>query len=281
MKNEYLFKRKEKKYLLEPDKANAFKEALFPYLEPETGKDGSPVSWRRSYYFESPDFKSYFDHRSRQDNRFKIRMRFYNAKEKIPNSGFMEMKMKNKGETLKKRFKFDLDVVRAFLKSENWEEALMHVNADFDRKSLVEISNEITQTLERLKMQPVLFALYGRECLQDKQNGIRITFDSDLYFQATRNDFITPERNMSFGPKNKIIMEIKTSQKKPTWLNRLTDRFELKSESFSKYCYGVEALYLDYFNQHKQIVENEFTENKGVLEDVGIDNELLHYFQID
>lgn len=267
--------------MLTPENAEAFKNALLPCLEPETGGDGSPVSWRRSYYFESPDFNSYFDHRSNQNQRFKIRMRFYDAKETLPSQGFLEMKIKNSGVILKKRFRFNLDVVRAYLKNENWEDALMHLNEDFDRSSLIQISGEISRKIERLHMRPILFALYGRECLQDRQSGVRITFDSDLYFQATDNDFIRPERNLAFGPKDKIIVEVKTSQEKPTWLNDLIQQFDLKSVSFSKYCYGVEALYLNLFKQPSNVLDPQIAEHKGASNHVGIDKELAHYLQLN
>lgn len=280
MKNENLFKRKEKKYLLDADHARAFQDALLPYLERETASDGSAVSCRKSYYFETRDFKSYFDHRNLKSRRFKIRLRFYDAKNRIPDRGFLEMKTKHNGQTSKKRIRFNSDAMQDFLNGRDWHLPAAHLNSALDHRSLVQISDEITQTIKSLKMEIILSVLYGRECLYNNNAGLRITFDSDLRVQATRNNLIRPECNQAGWPANKVIVEIKTSKARPNWLNQLVKEFDLRRQSFSKYCYSVERLYLNGMNQSDVLNKNEQKNEEGVPIYAGISDEFAELFSI-
>ena len=75
-------------------------------------------------------------------------------------------------------------------------------------------------------------------------------------------------------------MEIKAPKTRPDWLNGLIKEFGLKCEPFSKYCYGVETLYLNESNQFDRRIQSESNHVKGVNDYVGIHNELNEYFPV-
>ena len=144
----------------------------------------------------------------------------------------------------------------------------------------MEVSSEIVNLIETLNMEPILSVLYSRECLHDKEAGIRITFDSEICFKALNNHLIRPQVNQALGPRDKVIMEIKASKARPEWLKRLIRESGLKRARFSKYCHGVELLYPDELDQSHQTIKTGLKSDKGVPEYARVHDEFAELFPV-
>ena len=107
----------------------------------------------------------------------------------------------------------------------------------------VSIYDAIKSRIESCRLEPVVQVEYQRESFEDLNKMVRITFDRNLRFEAFENDFIKPVRKFHVYPAHEIIMETKTTEKRPIWLKKLVSEYGLKKQSFSKYCTSVETIY--------------------------------------
>ena len=244
MKTEFIFRRKERKYLINPILVEDLQKEMAKYLKPELYKNQNTVTCIRSYYFDSPWFQCYYDHLARKPERFKIRVRLYGYNGHFPKKGFLELKEKQGEETHKRRFKVTQSLGQRFMRGEDVFADILRYNSQIELSQLLRTYRTIVNRISQYQLEPLLLVEYRRECFLDKKLGIRITFDRDLIFRAFQNSSITPVRHCFFYPQNRVIMEVKTTDTRPPWLKNLLDRYGLRRQRFSKYCMAVESLYL-------------------------------------
>jgi hypothetical protein len=161
-------------------------------------------------YFDTPDFKLYYEHHNGKPHRMKVRVRKYLSSGEV----FFEIKHKLKGyKTGKLRLpqqKMMFDIGEA-----EW--------------SLINSTQKNIQGLE-----PKLFSNFSRISLQNKQPEERVTFDVGLIFSI---------KNSSVCFKNVVVMEVKHLHPKPSeCLLQLIHQHRLTETSFSKYAMGVALL---------------------------------------
>ena len=161
-------------------------------------------------YFDTPALKMYFEHNNRRLNRYKVRMRKY----VLSGESFLEIKFKNnRGETIKKRVKADMDIHH--LTATNKSFLAKHSPFKFD------------------EIDPSLWNTFKRITLVSKHRPERLTIDLGLEFshgqgeekeQLTKTCIIEVKRDLDAGASDIIDT-----------LNIL----RVKATGFSKYCMGT------------------------------------------
>lgn len=162
-------------------------------------------------YYDTPELDLYHMHHQGKKNRYKVRSRNY------VDSGlkFFEIKFKNnKGRTLKTRI----------------------VKSEIDNRMDVSSSAFLgaTTPLDPLSLRGVMWVDYKRITLVHKTLPERVTIDVGLNF---RNEF----RQKDYP--GLVIVEIKQEKLKGSPFIELMKKFQLKSGSISKYCFGIISLF--------------------------------------
>jgi hypothetical protein len=171
-------------------------------------------------YYDTPDFKFYYDHHNARSNRIKVRTRAYLNTEQ----SFIEIKIKNnKGKTAKKR----KEIISAGLALD--EKAYKYIN----KVSAGEYND----------LEPKLSSEFSRFTLVNIENKERVTFDFGITFSY--NEEKVPMNSL-------LIIEIK--QESASARDNFTEmlrRERIPITNFSKYCIGVVLL-------HKDVKYNNF-----------------------
>lgn len=259
METTYTFRRKERKYLIDSLSAKNIRDVLINFLNEKTFKRGTVISNVRSLYFDTYDFKCYFDHISGLKQRFKIRIRQYGYDDIYSNKCFVELKEKNNGITQKNRFKIRKKWTESFIYDYSDPVKLREYNNKMDYNLYQTIYSEIMNLKHLLELKPVVQISYNRISYENEEKTVRITFDSDLSFQ--RVAFSESETGITFSfPSDTVIMEIKTIGKRPYWIKYLLNKYHLKRQRFSKYCTAIETVYSDKTVKPEKIFLPDFEE---------------------
>ena len=175
--------------------------------------DGKKLIPYDSVYFDTPDLKTYTDHRNRKLVRQKIRTRCY-----LTESGaaFLEIKRKtNHGRTKKKRTPIP-----------------MADFADFrgNAEAAAYLKSRSMFTVEQLS--PELHTRFSRITLVNAHQTERITIDTDLRFE-----------NVRFGTQaslpGAVIIELKQDGRAPSRMKPILLKHRIKPFRISKYCTAV------------------------------------------
>lgn len=156
-------------------------------------------------YYDTVNFKLYFDHHNKKGNRFKIREREYAQMDQK----YVEVKTKNnKKQTIKYRKEI-----------EYWHDAKEFIQ---DHTRLIE--SELHQSL---------CSDYTRITLLHKQRKEKVTLDFNLRFF---------ENQKSIQYNNLVIVEVKVENSSAIHFNTIMKKYKIRSGSLSKYCLGLISL---------------------------------------
>lgn len=214
-----IFKRVEKKYLLDTEQKNM----LLSAIGDELTADIHGKSTICSLYLDTPDRYLIRSSISARTYKEKLRLRSYG----IPESDtkiFFEIKKKYKGVVYKRRIKMTLAQAEEYLRTGNAPE-----------KS--QIMSELDYAMRFYRFpQPSMLIFYEREAYFGKNDdGLRITFDTGIRYRETDLDMEKGDRGEKILPDGRWIMEIKTNGGMPVWLAHALDQCGIYPTSFSKY----------------------------------------------
>ena len=222
-KDGFIFKRVEKKYLLDSSKREALLEAISPMLIPDSyGR--STIS---SFYLDTPDYRiiraSIAAKEEGHAYKEKLRLRAYGT----PDDGsqvFLEIKKKYKGVVYKRRISLTL------------AEAMDYINGGASPPDS-QIMREIDYAMNfYCHPKPAALVSYERDAFFVRDlPAIRITFDSNVRYRSDDLDLSHGSRGKILIPDGVSIMEIKTDVAMPLWLSHVLDRQKIYPSSFSKY----------------------------------------------
>lgn len=221
--------RYEFKYILNHEKYLSIKNDLMPFMEADNYSSQSPTGSYlvRSLYFDTFDYKAYYDKLNGFHDRIKFRLRCYSARKQELNSISVEIKIKKGNTVVKYTALVPVSYYDSFMDNWHWPEYINPVLIDFERSVLLRM------------LKPVVIVEYQREGMFDCLNeGIRVTFDSLL--QSSDSEVLFPER--PFFSKHfpeYVILEVKSREIPPLWLNRIIQRHELKLVANSKYVQAI------------------------------------------
>jgi VTC domain len=199
--------------------------------------DGNRVSSYNNVYFDTPEFKLYFQHHNERSNRYKVRSRQYVDSDRA----YLEVKHKNnRGVTIKRRIKTS-DMVRSFSREDR----------DF-------LSQSYPYELSQLR--PVLTNDFMRITLVSKHNIERLTLDINLqiskgWYQIGMPMLAVAEvKQEHFSLESDFIQQMRAMNIMP--------------QRFSKYCLGITQFY-------PQLKQNRFKPRNLMVE--RIMDQGMHY----
>jgi len=164
-----------------------------------------------SVYFDTPEFKFYFDHHNGRVHRTKIRQRKYVDSELT----FLEIKQKNgKGETNKSRIEIP-----------DFELGLSEKSKEF----ITEITGK------KVDLQPALWNRFKRITLVNLKDNERATIDLNLAYSI--NDTEKSYNNL-------VVIEVKQHRfNRKSIIVKTLKQYRYNPYSISKYCIGMVHLY--------------------------------------
>ena len=229
------FNRFELKYLLTLRQAEQVKAALQPYLPLDEygGSTGSyPLS---SLYYDSPDFRCYWEKLDGIKFRRKLRIRQYGAEPLSAETPvFVEIKQRLDRVTQKRRALLPYGEALRLCSRRQMPE-----NTSAQDRAVID---EIYAFLWQYNLSPASIVRYQRQAFigAEYDLGLRVTFDTDLSGQAASLDLAEPPAGLPLLPPQQVVMEIKVNERIPYWLTELVGAYNLRLVRMSKYCRSIE-----------------------------------------
>ena len=209
----------------------AFNGALQPDLNGGTGGDYPIVS----LYYDTPDWRCYWEAWRGVPSRRKLRVRIYGtACGHIPPTSFVEVKHKLDGLGVKRRVQTTLE--RALEIGQGGGETALYTAAE------ARIVREVHRLVRNDGFRPVCAIRYLRHAFALQSGAahepLRITFDDEL---AARFRDLQPEPDdrgcdLSLLPEGNLVMEVKGIGAVPARFANYLAKSGLSPRRFSKYC---------------------------------------------
>jgi len=220
------FSRFDRKYLLDAEQYRALLPAIGAFMERDK-YDNYPVN---SVYFDTPDFALVRASIEEPALKEKLRLRCYgtaSADTKV----FVELKKKINLRTYKRRISLPWSALEGF------PQAGVNRSGRPQSAAETEILAEIAEFLQRYSVEPKVFIHYEREAFSGKAGGpeLRLTFDKNIKFRAGSLRLDGSEDGDALLPPGMLILEVKTPDAVPEWLDRELESLGLSPVSFSKY----------------------------------------------
>jgi hypothetical protein len=232
-----LFNRYELKYLLTIEQSRAVIEALSDYMSPDTEGDERGRYHINSLYYDTYDYKAYWDKIEGHRYRRKVRVRIYGDPLESPDSPcYVEIKQRL-NKTLQKR-RIILPYTRATALCGQGQE--LEANSEIEQR----IIDEVLYLNGTLQLQPACIVSYDRLAIEGSEYdiGLRVTFDTNLKGRTHALSLLAEEwaENRFFIPPQWCIMEIKVNYRVPYWLTEIIGRDRCTLRRISKYCTALE-----------------------------------------
>ena len=215
-----VFKRYEKKYLLD---GGTFRE-LFTRLQEYMKPDRYGNTTVCNIYYDTPDHRLIRTSLEKPVYKEKLRLRSYGVPQKDA-AVFVELKKKYKGVVYKRRIGMPLQEAERFL----------NCGESAGRKTQIE--KEIGWVLGYYpRLAPAMFLSYDRIAAICAENpNLRITFDSRILWREDALDLSAGAWGRQLLQPGQRIMEVKIPDSMPLWLARLLDEYQVYPASYSKY----------------------------------------------
>lgn len=215
-----VFKRYEKKYLLD---GGTFRE-LFTRLQEYMKPDRYGNTTVCNIYYDTPDHRLIRTSLEKPVYKEKLRLRSYGVPQKDA-AVFVELKKKYKGVVYKRRIGMPLQEAERFL------------NCGENAVRKTQIEKEIGWVLGYYpRLAPAMFLSYDRIAAICAENpNLRITFDSRILWREDALDLSAGAWGRQLLQPGQRIMEVKIPGSMPLWLARLLDKYQVYPASYSKY----------------------------------------------
>ncbi len=233
--NKYLrqVSRYECKYLVPYGMLRVLREDLRPFVEPDAYAALNPGNRyvTNSLYLDSPGLRLYRMTAHGEKSRYKLRIRTYSDEKDMP--VFFEIKKRADGIVKKIRCAARRSYAQRFLEGQNRQSNPR--DSDPDIAEFLQLSREVDAG-------PTFRVRYDREAYESRGGEpTRITFDTNLSYCLTT----TPELSVGGlgwrkAMTDQAIIEIKFTDRFPTWVQEFVERYELQRCSVPKYCLSVD-----------------------------------------
>lgn len=215
-----VFKRYEKKYLLNPQQVKLVTEKILEHMK----LDQYGLSTICSLYFDTEQFDLIRRSIEKPVYKEKLRLRCYGKSASGSDTVFVELKKKFKGVVYKRRIVMSYDEATGYL--------IRGEKAPAESQ----ISREIDWFLSFYKPRPAALVCYDRLAYYGiEDNEFRVTFDFNVRCRRDRLDLALGDEGERIIPEGYAIMEIKTKGAMPLWLCSLLSENKIYPASFSKY----------------------------------------------
>ena len=230
--------RYELKYLITQRQASALIDLMQARMAPDThgGAEGSYAI--ASLYFDTPDYKAYWDKLEGHEVRRKVRVRAYGGTPVTESDPvFLEIKQRVNKLMAKRR------VVLPYRDAVNpvqVDDEELHGIDDQGRAVL----REVQYLQGMLHLQPACIVRYDRLAFEGGEHfpDLRVTFDSNLRGQVRDLALTTgPESERRILSPERMILEVKVNRTVPFWLSQALSLEGCVLRRISKYCATLET----------------------------------------
>lgn len=215
-----VFKRYEKKYLLNEEQYKIFYSQILEHMEVDSYGETTICS----LYYDTPDYRLIRKSIEKPVYKEKLRIRCYGIPGK-DSTAFVELKRKYKGVVYKRRVNIPYN------QAYNW------LTNDVEPENIGQIGSEINWFVDFYKnLIPSFAVFYDRTALIGKEDkALRITFDENIRFRNTNLDISNGDEGKLLTGPDKHLIEIKIQGAMPLWLVKILSQLKIYPTSFSKY----------------------------------------------
>lgn len=234
------YSRYELKYLVTGDQYRQLVDDFAAHLQPDPMGDTHGRYTITSLYYDSPDYKGYWDKIEGHRFRRKVRARVYGDQVVRPDTTcFVEIKQRINKTVQKKRV--ILPYSSAVALCGGLTDSIKTDGMNSTDQTVVE---EIQYLQNVLQLQPACVVSYDRQAFEgsEYEPGLRATFDSNLKGRVHDLTLLSQSfaRSNFFLPPNFYIMEIKVNYRVPYWLMEIIGQCDCTLRRISKYCTALE-----------------------------------------
>jgi len=235
----------ELKYIVDEHCATGVRDFVRSYLEPDEFADPNQGNSYRisSLYLDNSDLFLYHQTVVGEKNRFKLRIRFYDDNPAGP--AFLEIKRRVTDVILKQRATITREAVLCLLRGEGPDQSWLMGN-NGDAKAGKALLNFCSLS-DSLGAAGSIYVSYRREAyVSPNSNSIRVTFDRGLlgspHEQGTSLSLPNQGASPEVGNGDKVILELKFTDRFPEWMGELVQAFNLHRTSVPKYVHCIDAM---------------------------------------
>ncbi len=190
-----------------------------------------------SLYYDSPDYKAYWDKLEGHRNRSKVRVRVYGSDRVTPETlAFVEIKQRVNVRIRKRRFRLPYGRAIAF----------DEFDAGFPGQSENDttVQQEVYYLYRTLQMRPACIVRYDRMALEGRDHyaDLRVTFDTNVRGRVHDLSILSTgqtDDQLLLAPEY-VILEVKANQTVPLWMANLISSHQCQHQRISKYCTVLE-----------------------------------------
>lgn len=220
MSKQQNFKRYEKKYLINEEQYQAFRECLNGYMQVDQ-YDWSTIC---NIYYDTPDYRLIRTSIEKPVYKEKLRLRTYGVPS--PDSpAFVEIKKKFKKIVYKRRVKMP------------YQQAFDWLGCNCESGDAGQVEEEIHWFCKYYgNLRPAIVLCYERLALYGNENkDLRVTFDKNIRWRIEDIDLLDGDEGTRILPEDHYVMEIKIPGSMPLWMSAMLDELKIYPTSFSKY----------------------------------------------
>jgi len=244
------FNRFELKYVLSPTQQQQVVEELFRYLEPDRHGENQAGYSITSLYFDSTDYKSYWDKIEGHRFRRKLRLRAYGddlVTEETPI--FVEIKQRINKTLQKRRMILPYAMAETFCQT-----GVLTTKLSPEDQPLADEIQYLTKTLQ---LRPTCVVAYKRLAFNgtDFDPGLRVTFDTQLKSRVHDLTLLSTKHteNTYFAPPQWSVMEVKVNHQVPYWLTKVIGKHNCVLRRVGKYCTALEEAKIPLYQQRIEV----------------------------
>jgi hypothetical protein len=228
--------RYELKYLLDRNQYEQVARTLTTHMKPDPHSEGG-CYLVTSLYYDTADYKAYWEKINGYRFRRKVRVRVYNTNMVSPDSlCFVEIKQRRNKTLQKKRVVLPYSTAVGLCGS--GKDAYGPTEAD---RLVIE---EVQYLYNTLRLQPACVVSYDRLAFEGSEYdpGLRVTFDTNLKCRTHDLTLLSKgyAENRFFAPPQWCIMEVKVNSRVPYWMTGVLSRHRCNLRRISKYCTALE-----------------------------------------
>lgn len=227
--------RYELKYIVDEQQATTLREIMRGYLVPDpyTKPEEGNAYWVYSLYCDSPRLALYRLSKEGRRNRFKLRIRFYDANPDHP--VYLEIK-RRLGEVIKKeRAAVRRDAAQKYLLGH--QPSLLDLFPDQDPHKAPAALCNFFHLYRQISAMACIYVYFHREAyVASENNNIRVTFDRRIRAGRLQDALpLYPPRHGLAADIPGIVLELKFTDRYPLWMQELVKTLNLWRVPMAKY----------------------------------------------
>jgi hypothetical protein len=231
--------RREIKYIIREDVALAIRSYLSSYLEPDEFAANKPENSYsvHTLYLDSNHLATYRAANTGERNRFKLRIRYYDENPSSP--VFFEIKRRINEGIVKQRARVKREAVHSLLVGASPTPGHLY---SWNERQWTDLL-DFWQLVQCIDAAPRAHNAYLREAYVNSEATVRVTIDRAVRMGPEFGGELSLAMDEAIEVfPHVVILELKFTDRMPTWLIEMVRGFELKSSGAAKYVQGVEML---------------------------------------